>query len=175
MFGLHYIIFRPHNVYGERQNIGDRYRNVLGIFMNQSMQRRSMTVFGDGLQKRAFSYIGDIAPVMARSIHHRKAYNQIFNIGADQPYNVLTLTKVIAETMGTPHRVKHLPARKEVKTAYASHAKLEKYFGKPPQTPLALGIAKMAAWARTVGARKSKPFRDIELRDNLPPSWRGQA
>jgi UDP-glucose 4-epimerase len=38
MFGLDYIIFRPHNVYGENQNIGDRYRNVIGIFMNQIMQ-----------------------------------------------------------------------------------------------------------------------------------------
>ncbi|MGZ4035095.1 MAG: NAD-dependent epimerase/dehydratase family protein, partial [Bacteroidia bacterium] len=58
MFGLNYIIFRPHNVYGEYQNLGDRYRNVVGIFMNQLMQGKSLTVFGDGSQTRAFSYIG---------------------------------------------------------------------------------------------------------------------
>ena len=52
MFGLDYIIFRPHNVYGEYQNIGDRYRNVVGIFMNQLMQKRSLTVFGDGKQSK---------------------------------------------------------------------------------------------------------------------------
>jgi UDP-glucose 4-epimerase len=60
MFDLDYIIFRPHNVYGERQNIGDKYRNVVGIFMNQILQGKPMTVFGDGSQTRAFSYIGDM-------------------------------------------------------------------------------------------------------------------
>src|SRR6266480_5734153 len=56
MFGLSYSIFRPHNVYGERQNIGDPYRNVIGIFMNQIMNGKLMTIFGDGLQTRAFSF-----------------------------------------------------------------------------------------------------------------------
>src|SRR5262249_59118307 len=54
MFGLRYVIFRPHNVYGEYQNLGDPYRNVIGIFMNQIMQRKPMTIFGDGTQHRAF-------------------------------------------------------------------------------------------------------------------------
>ena len=48
MFGLDYVIFRHHNVYGERQNIGDRYRNVVGIFMNQLLREEPMTIFGDG-------------------------------------------------------------------------------------------------------------------------------
>ena len=68
MFGLDSIVFRPHNVYGERQHIGDRYRNVIGIFMNQLMRGEPMTIFGDGTQTRAFSYIGDVAPLIARAI-----------------------------------------------------------------------------------------------------------
>ncbi len=72
MFGLDYVIFRPHNVYGERQNIGDKYRNVVGIFMNQILQGKPMTVFGDGTQTRAFSYIGDVAPVIAESAGCRR-------------------------------------------------------------------------------------------------------
>src|ERR1043165_3010812 len=86
MFGLNYVIFRPHNVYGEYQNLGDRYRNVVGIFMNQLMQGRQLSVFGDGLQQRAFSYIGDIAPAIANSVNIREAMNEVFNIGADQHY-----------------------------------------------------------------------------------------
>ena len=65
MFGLNYMIFRPHNVYGERQNIGDPYRNVVGIFMNQIMQGKELTIFGDGLQTRAFSHVDDVAPIIA--------------------------------------------------------------------------------------------------------------
>ena len=65
-FGLDYIVFRPHNVYGERQNIADKYRNVIGIFMNQLLEGEPLTIFGDGEQTRAFSYIDDVAPVIAR-------------------------------------------------------------------------------------------------------------
>jgi UDP-glucose 4-epimerase len=83
MFGLDYIIFRPHNVYGERQNIGDRYRNVVGIFMNQILRGEPMTIFGDGTQVRAFTHISDVAPMIASAVDVRAARNEIFNIGAD--------------------------------------------------------------------------------------------
>src|SRR5437879_6917934 len=87
MFGLNYIIFRPHNVYGERQNIGDPYRNVVGIFMNQIMQGLPCTIFGDGSQTRAFTHISDVAPVIAQSALDPQAYGEVFNIGADTPYS----------------------------------------------------------------------------------------
>ena len=61
LFGLNSIISRLHNVYGKKQNIGDKYRNVIGIFMNEVMQGQPCTIFGDGLQSRAFSHISDIA------------------------------------------------------------------------------------------------------------------
>ncbi len=82
MFGLPYVIFRPHNVYGELQNIGDRYRNVLGIFINQIMQDKPLSIFGDGTQTRAFSYVGDIVPAIAASPTIEAARQEIFNVGA---------------------------------------------------------------------------------------------
>src|SRR4030065_2737953 len=82
IFGLDYVVFRPHNVYGERQNIGDKYRNVVGIFMNQILQDKPLTIFGDGNQTRAFSYIGDIAPIIAKSPFVKGALNQVFHIGS---------------------------------------------------------------------------------------------
>ena len=68
MFGLDYTIFRPHNVYGELQNLADPYRNVIGIFLNQLLSGRPMTIFGDGLQTRAFTHIDDVAPVIAMQL-----------------------------------------------------------------------------------------------------------
>ena len=172
MFGLNYIVFRPHNVYGERQNIADRYRNVIGIFMNQAMKGEPMTIFGNGEQKRAFSYIGDIAPIIAGSIYKRKAYNQVFNVGADVPYSVNKLTRIICDAMATAWKVRHLPARHEVQLAYSSHAKARNYFGKQKMTSLEDGIARMAAWAKRVGPRPSSRFKNIEILEKLPPSWR---
>ena len=100
MFGLDYIIFRPHNVYGERQNIGDPYRNVVGIFMNLIMQGKKLTIFGDGSQTRAFSHIDDVAPVIAQSVNNKKSYNEIFNIGADKPYSVKELATMVCDSFG---------------------------------------------------------------------------
>ena len=99
MFGLNYIVFRPHNVYGEYQNIGDRYRNVIGIFMNQLMQGQPLTIFGDGNQTRAFSYISDVAPQMARSVTLPEAQNQIFNIGGDVDYTVNELAETVMDVL----------------------------------------------------------------------------
>ena len=172
MFGLDYVIFRPHNVYGERQNVGDRYRNVLGIFMNQLMQGRPMPIFGDGTQTRAFSYVGDVAPVIAESITNPAARNQIFNVGADEACSVNDLATEVAAAMGTERRVEHLEARSEVKHAFSSHAKAERVFGRRASTPLREGVRKMAAWARQAGPRQSRPFTAIEIERNLPPSWR---
>ncbi len=171
IFGLNSIIFRPHNVYGEGQNIGDRYRNVIGIFMNQAMKGEPMTIFGDGTQTRAFSYIGDMAPTLACSVLDPRAYNQTFNIGADKPYSVTVLAEVVSRAMGVSKNVRYLEARNEVQDAYSSHAKIEQYFGKPANTPLENGIARMAAWAKKVGSRKSKAFGHIEIHEKLPPIW----
>src|SRR5216683_6045134 len=114
MFGLNYIIFRPHNVYGERQNVGDRYRNVVGIFMNQLLRREAITIFGDGQQQRAFTHIDDVAPIIARSVEYAAAKNQIFNVGADIPYSVNELAQIVAQAMGLPCDVTHLAPRNEV-------------------------------------------------------------
>ena len=172
MFGLNYVIFRPHNVYGEFQNIGDRYRNVIGIFMNQIMQGQPMTIFGDGTQTRAFSYIDDVAPVIAASITRSKSYNQVFNVGADKPYSVNELATVVTKAMGATSPIKHLEARNEVVHAYSAHEKVRQHFGDLiKNVSLEEGVAKMAAWARKAGARQGKPFKGIEVRKNLPPSW----
>ena len=108
-FGLNYVIFRPHNVYGEYQNIGDRYRNVVGIFMNQILQDKPMTIFGDGAQQRAFTYVGDIAPIIACSPLEDKSRNRVFNVGADQPYSVNLLALKVAEAMSVNPRIEYLP------------------------------------------------------------------
>lgn len=171
MFGLDYIIFRPHNVYGERQNIGDKYRNVVGIFMNQILQDKPMTIFGDGTQTRAFSYIGDIAPIMASAIDNPKAYGQIFNIGADHPYSVNELASSIAKAMRVEANIVHLPARNEVQNAYSSHEKINRYFGTRKLHSLDEGLSKMADWVRQYGARKSKKFENIEITKNFPKAW----
>ncbi|MBK8300779.1 MAG: NAD-dependent epimerase/dehydratase family protein [Chitinophagaceae bacterium] len=171
MFGLNYVIFRPHNVYGENQNIGDKYRNVIGIFMNQIMQGKQLTVFGDGTQTRAFSYIDDVAIPIAKSVNIPEAYNQIFNIGADKPYTVNDLATVVCDEFQLKPDIQHLAARNEVLHAYSDHAKAHRVFGQSTGITLKEGIAKMAAWAKRVGSRQGQEFDNIEITEKLPQGW----
>jgi UDP-glucose 4-epimerase len=171
LFGLNSVVFRPHNVYGPRQNIGDRYRNVVGIFMNQILQGLPMTIFGDGTQTRAFSYIDDVAPLIADAIDTPAAWNQTFNVGADQPCSLLQLATAVASAMGVAPAIDHLDARHEVRHAHSSHDKARRVFGARPQTSLTDGLERMAAWVRVHGARTSVPFESIEITKNLPAAW----
>jgi len=173
MFGLNYVIFRPHNVYGEKQNIGDKYRNVIGIFMNNILQGKEMPIFGDGSQTRAFSYIADVAPTIAHSGFMSETYNQIFNIGADKPYSVKTLAEETARVMGVEPRIKYLPARNEVLHAYSDHSKARKFFGHLiKDVDLKTGLKRMAEWVKKHGARESIKFEKIEIEKNLPLAWK---
>jgi UDP-glucose 4-epimerase len=173
IFGLPFIIFRPHNVYGERQNLGDRYRNVIGIFMNQIMRGEPFTIYGDGEQTRAFSYIGDVAPVIARSVQIDSAFNQVFNVGADKPYSVNELARMVAEAMGVPLRINYLDARREVVHAYSAHDKARGAFGDYIRNVnLAEGLAEMARWVREHGHCESSIFTNIEVMKNMPASWK---
>ncbi len=172
MFGLDFVIFRPHNVYGEHQHIGDRYRNVVGIFMNQAMRGEPFTVFGDGDQQRAFTHIADVAPMIARSIDVPAARGEVFNVGGDTVFTVNELARVVADAMEVELEVNHLPARIEVRDAFSSHEKAWATFGRPDHpVDLEEGVRRMAAWARERGPQEPSIFEGIEVARNLPPSW----
>jgi UDP-glucose 4-epimerase len=175
MFGLDYTIFRPHNVYGEHQNIGDRYRNVVGIFMNQVMQREPMTIFGDGSQKRAFSHIDDVAPLIAGCVDVPESRCEVFNVGADEPTTVGELALLVAAAFDVEPEIHNLEARNEVMDAYASHEKARRVFGERDSVALEDGIRRMAVWAKERGPQPTPPFGEIEVLRNLPPSWRSQV
>ena len=172
MFGLDSVVFRPHNVFGPRQNVGDPYRNVIGIFMNQLLQGRPMTIFGDGTQTRAFTYIDDVAPLMAEAIDVPAARNGTFNVGADQVCSLNELAHMTAAAMKVPPAIVHLPPRLEASHLHAAHDEVRRVFGDRPQTRLQDGLESMAAWVHSHGARRSAPFEGIEILKNLPMAWR---
>ena len=172
MFGLNYVIFRPHNVYGEFQNIGDKYRNVIGIFMNQIMSGQPLSIFGDGSQTRAFSYVKEISGIIASAPNNPKAFGQVFNVGADTPFSVNDLATQVCRVFGVEPKINYLESRNEVQHAYSSHEKVRQYFPAVASITLEEGIRRMAEWAKAQGPRKSGPFGNIEIERKLPPSWR---
>jgi UDP-glucose 4-epimerase len=172
--GPDFTIFRPHNVFGPRQNIADPYRNVVGIFMRSALEGEPMPVFGDGTQTRSFSYIDTVARCIADAPFTPAARNQTYNVGGDEPMAVRDLAGHVAAVMEVPERIRYLPPRKEVMHAHCSHTRVRAAF---PQayarpTPIIEGLKKMAGYVKShpIPAATECPA-PIEIADLLPPSW----
>ncbi|MFH0928960.1 MAG: NAD-dependent epimerase/dehydratase family protein [Candidatus Aenigmatarchaeota archaeon] len=172
LFGLKYVIIRPHNVHGERQNIGDPYRNVIGIFMNRIMKGLPPIIYGDGEQTRAFSYISDVAPCIAKAPFIRQAENEIVNVGAAEPYSINKLSRVVLKAMNSDLKPLHAPPRYEVKHAFCTIDKSVRVLGYKTTVNLDEGVTKMANWAKKVGPRTSKIWERVEIEKNLPVFWK---
>lgn len=173
--GPAYTVFRPHNVFGSRQNISDPYRNVVGIFMARALRREPMPVFGDGLQTRSFSHISSVAKAIALAPFTAEARNQTFNIGGDESMSVRELAEMVAEVMEVEPQIEFMPARKEVQHAHCRHDLARRVFPTAYEHALDVrtGLQEMAAFVR------SRPIPNptecpapIEIVDHLPPSWR---
>ncbi len=139
--------------------------------MRQALADEPMTVFGDGRQTRAFSHVDDVAPVIARSLDTPACWNQIFNIGADKPYEVLEIADEVARALGVRERIRHLEARNEVVHAYADHSKVREFFGDAAGVSLRDGIAAMAKWVLQNGVPEATPVPPVEIPKNLPDGW----
>jgi UDP-glucose 4-epimerase len=167
MHGLRYTIFRPHNVYGPGQNIGDPYRNVVGIFMRQALSGLPLSIFGDGLQVRAFSHISDIVRPMVAALEVEPGHT--FNIGGEEPVSILELAERVSDLTGAD--IVHLAPRVEVSEAWCDHTQARNLLGFNPLTPFDVGLKEMWDWAQEVGVRWSATPR-LEHDRQLPSFWR---
>ncbi len=173
--GPAFTIFRPHNVFGPRQNIADPFRNVVGIFMARALEGKPMPVFGDGSQSRSFSYIDVVAEAIAQAPFVPGAKSATINIGGDEPMSVRELARQIARVMGVKDAVELLPARKEVMHAHCDHTLARTVFADAyakHTVDIARGLELMASHVRShpIPAATECPSA-IELSELLPPSW----
>ncbi len=172
VFGLDYVIIRPHNVYGPRQNLCDPYRNVIGIFMNRIMKGKPPIIYGDGIQTRAFTYIDDCTPYIAKAGFTKKAYGEIINIGNETPTTIKDLADIVLKAMDSKIKPEYAPARpQEVKHAYCSSEKARKLLGYETSTPIEVGVKKMAEWAKSIGPKTCKYWDRFEITRNAPDVW----
>ena len=167
--GIEWIVVRPHNVYGPRQNLADPYRNVVGIFMRQALQGIPLTVFGDGRQTRAFSYIEDVAQAIATMALGPK-HGYIVNVGGEEPIQILTLAERVLEVTESRAGIAHLPRRYEVRDAYCKHDVLREVLGKWEPTSMREGLPRMAEWAQDLTIGPLRQY-DYEVERNLHAAW----
>ena len=171
-FGLRYNIVRPHNVLGIYQNIWDKYRNVIGIFIRKTLNGEPILVYGDGEQTRAFS---DIKYYMEPFDKLLTDYDgEIFNIGADKHFTlneVAQAVQSIGKKYGYEVPIEHGEPRHEVKHAYCDHTKAKTMLDFKDETNLDELIESMFVWAMKQPNRKVKKM-EYEVTKDIYEYWK---
>lgn len=170
--GFEYVIARPHNVYGPRQNMTDPYRNVVTIWMNALLQGKPYYIYGDGEQKRCFSYIDDVVEALYRCMTEN-VWDMTFNVGADKPYTLNELNEAILKASGSNVKAVYLDERpQEVKEAISDHTLAKKHLFYQDKTSLQEGIKKTWEWVKSVGYQQPV-YTELEIdSDKVPLNWK---
>jgi UDP-glucose 4-epimerase len=169
--GLDWCIIRPHNVYGKKQNIWDKYRNVLGIWMNQHINNKPITIFGDGEQKRAFSYIDDSVEPLYKAAIEPKASKQIINLGGIYECSINEAADTLLSIMGSGEKI-HLEGRHEIKYAFPTYQKSVDILGFEHITSLRDGLTDMWKWAKTQPRRSQFVWPSYEIDKGIYSFWK---
>ena len=169
--GLDWCIIRPHNVYGINQNIWDKYRNVLGIWMYQHMNNEPMTIFGDGMQKRAFSFIDDCLEPLWKAAVDPRASKQTINLGSSVFYTINEANTVLRNVIGKGDVV-YKEQRHEVKNAHPTWAKSVKLLDYQDKTYLKDGLKIMWKWAQKQPKRERFVWDKYELEKGIYSFWK---
>ena len=169
--GLDWCIIRPHNVYGAKQNIWDKYRNVLGIWMYQHLNGKPMTVFGSGNQTRAFSYIDDSLRPLWKAAIEPKASKQIINLGGIHSVSILEANNILKNVIGCTENTVFFEKRHEVMHAISTYQKSIDILGFKHETDLEDGLTKMWEWAKVQPMRNQFIWPSFELDKGLYSFW----
>ena len=169
--GLDWCVIRPHNVYGINQNIWDKYRNVIGIWMYRALNNMPMLIYGDGEQTRAFSYIDDCLECFWNAATFEEASKQIINLGGVRGYSINEANRVFSEISGHKN-VEYKEERHEVKHAIPNPAKSIKVLNYKQNTSLEDGICEMWEWAKKQPMRSQYKWENYELNKGLYSFWK---
>lgn len=169
--GLDWCIIRPHNVYGIKQNIWDRYRNVLGIWMYQYMNGMPMAIFGDGKQKRAFSFIDDTLNSMWKCGTQDNCSKEIINLGGTKFYTIKEANKVLKQVFNGGESV-YLEKRHEVEDAHPTWQKSVDLLGYKDRTSLYDGLKTMWEWVQEQPVRERFHWGTYELEKGMYNYWK---
>ena len=167
---LDWCIIRPHNVYGVNQNIWDKYRNVLGIWMYQHINGSPMSIFGDGLQTRAFSYVEDILEPLWNSAIREEASKQIINLGGTKEYSLLEACNTVRDVIGGGDIV-HFEERHEVKHSIPQWKKSSDILDYKENVSLKEGLSEMWDWAKKQPNRKRFEWSEYEIDEGIYSYW----
>lgn len=172
--GMEYTICVPHNIIGPRQKYNDPFRNVASIMINLMLQGRQPIIYGDGEQKRCFSFVRDCVYCLERLGFQQDVAGEVFNIGPDEELVTINeLAVLIADLLGFDLDPIYVPERpQEVKLATCSADKARQRLGYRTTVPLRQGLEEMAEAIRRRGPSKFRYHLELEIvNERCPRTW----
>ena len=171
---IEWVIAVPHNIIGPRQKYDDPFRNVLSIFINRNLQNKPALIYGDGKQKRCFSYIDDIIYCLEKMALDKNINKEIINVGPDEEdVTISELAEMVANEIGFNGKPLHLSSRpKEVRFATCSANKSRKLLNYKTKTSLKEAIKKTTEFIKKSGTKPFKYYLPVEIiNDKTPEAW----
>ena len=172
--GVEFVNLVPHNIYGPHQKYDDPFRNVAAIMCNRVLRGLQPIIYGDGTQKRCFSYVEDIIDPILVSLYSNEVLGKTINIGPQEPFiEIKELARMICEIGGLKYNPIFVPSRPcEVKEANCSNKLSRQLLGASYTTPLESGLFQLYSWIRSNGHRDFKYHLDLEIiNKNTPITW----
>jgi UDP-glucose 4-epimerase len=175
--GMETVIAVPHNIIGPRQKYDDPFRNVASIMINLMLQGRQPIIYGDGEQKRCFSFVQDDIDCLTKLAFLPNVAGEIINIGPDEEFVTINeLAKTIADLLHFDLKPVYVADRpQEVKLATCSAEKARKILGYKTQYTLRQGLQEIIDYVRQRGARKFRYHLDVEINnEKTPKTWKNK-
>jgi len=169
--GFEFVIVRPHNVFGPRQNMRDPYRNVVTLFMNHILKNEPYSIYGNGQMRRCFSYVKDVVDIIYRC-GFENVSGMTFNVGSDKNWSINELSETIQKICKKSVSPIYLADRvQEVHTAVSDHSLIKQIFGYK-DTPFEEALEETWNWVKQQGPQEYT-YTNLELPSDLTPkNWK---
>ena len=143
------VALRFFNVFGTRQALSNPYTGVLAIFASRLMNGRPPAIFEDGLQRRDFVSVTDVARACRLALDVPDAAGRVFNIGSGRSYTVREVAERVARAVGMPHVSPDISGKYrvgDIRHCFADIRLAKRVLGYEPRTLLEDGLGELAAW-----------------------------
>jgi UDP-glucose 4-epimerase len=172
--GVEWTVIVPHNIIGSRQKYDDPYRNVASIFANRMLQGKQPIIYGDGTQKRSFTFVADVVEPLYLASLSPDTNGEIINVGPDKESStILDLAGMVARSLRFDLQPLFVEGRpNEVKIALCSSEKAKKLLGYEAKTSQEDGIAELVGWIESNGAKPFVYHLPLEIvNEKTPLTW----
>jgi len=150
--GVRTSVLRLTNTYGPRMLVKNSRQTALGWLIRQVLDGEGVSVFGDGLQLRDFTYVDDAVEALLLAGASEAANGQVFNVGATEPVSLREVTDLLIQVAGSGSYklVPFPPDRKaiDIGSIYVDDAKLRRVLGWAPTVDLREGLTRTVAFYR---------------------------